>query len=105
MKVILIVANGLNCHWLGSYGNEWVTTPTLDRLASEAVVFDIEADAFLPQMVRRLTGALVRVGRGSLQEEDFVRLLEQAEQGTLGPTAPAHGLCLLRVRYDEGYTP
>ncbi len=74
------------------------------RREGEAVLFDIEANAFLPQMVRRLTGALVRVGRGPLQEEDFVRLLEQAEQGTLGPTAPAHGLCLLRVQYDEGYT-
>ncbi len=75
------------------------------RREGEAILFDIEADAFLPQMVRRLTGALVRLGRGSLQEEDFVRLLEQAEQGTLGPTAPAHALCLVQVRYDEGYTP
>jgi len=40
MKVILIVANGLNCHWLGPYGNEWVLTPTFDLLASESVVFD-----------------------------------------------------------------
>ncbi len=40
MKVILIVANGLNCHWLGPYGNEWVLTPSFDRLASESVVFD-----------------------------------------------------------------
>lgn len=40
MKVILIVANGINCHWLGPYGNEWVLTPTFDRLASESIVFD-----------------------------------------------------------------
>jgi len=40
MKVILIVANGLNCHWLGPYGNEWVSTPAFDLLASESVVFD-----------------------------------------------------------------
>jgi tRNA pseudouridine38-40 synthase len=67
-------------------------------------LFDIEADAFLPQMVRRLTGALVRIGRGTLEVEEFVRLLEQADAGTIGPTAPAHGLCLQRVEYDEGYT-
>ena len=65
--------------------------------------FDIEAEAFLPQMVRRLTGALLRVGRGSLTMEEFVRLLEQAEPGSIGPTAPPHGLCLQRVEYDEGY--
>lgn len=73
------------------------------RCESGALLFDIEADAFLPQMVRRLTGAMVRVGRGTLAVEEFVRLLRQAEPGTLGPVAPAHGLCLQRVWYDEGY--
>lgn len=68
------------------------------------VHFDIEADAFLPQMVRRLTGALVRTGRGSLELEEFVRLLEAADPGSIGPVAPPHGLCLQRVWYDEGYT-
>ncbi len=68
-----------------------------------ALLFDIEADAFLPQMVRRLTGALVRIGRKPLEVEEFVRLLEQADAGTIGPTAPAHGLCLQRIEYDEGY--
>jgi tRNA pseudouridine38-40 synthase len=69
------------------------------------VLFDIEANAFLPQMVRRITGALVRVGRGSLDAEEFAAILRRAHQGTLGPTAPAHGLCLQRVEYDEGYLP
>lgn len=73
------------------------------RCEGSLLLFDITADAFLPQMVRRLTGALVRVGRGSLAVKEFVRLLEQAEPGTLGPTAPPHGLCLERVEYDEGY--
>ena len=68
-----------------------------------ALLFDIEADAFLPQMVRRLVGALVRIGRGSQEVEEFVRLLRQAEPGAIGPTAPALGLCLQRVWYDEGY--
>jgi tRNA pseudouridine38-40 synthase len=67
------------------------------------LLFDIKADAFLPQMVRRLTGALVRVGRGWLTIDEFARLLKAAEPGSLGPTAPPHGLCLQRVEYDEGY--
>lgn len=67
------------------------------------LLFDIEADAFLPQMVRRLTGALVRVGRGGLTVEEFVRLLEKATPGAMGPNAPAHGLSLEHVWYDEGY--
>ena len=69
----------------------------------DAVLFDIEGDAFLPQMVRRLTGALVRVGRSAITTEEFAALLHAARQGTIRPTAPAHGLCLQRVEYDEGY--
>lgn len=67
--------------------------------------FDIEADAFLPHMVRLIVGASVRVGRGTLTLEEFVRLLEDAAPGSLGPAAPPRGLCLQRVWYDEGYTP
>lgn len=68
-----------------------------------ASLFDIEADAFLPQMVRRILGGLVRVGRGTDNVEEFVRLLRQAEPGAIAHTAPAHGLCLQRVWYDKGY--
>ena len=75
-------------------------------LAEGAVLrFDITADAFLPQMVRRLTGALIRVGRGTLTTEEFVDLLERAELATIGPAAPPQGLCLQRVEYDEEYRP
>jgi tRNA pseudouridine38-40 synthase len=67
------------------------------------LLFDIEADAFLPQMVRRITGELVRVGRHATKVEEFVRLLGQAQPGSMAYVAPAHGLCLERVWYDEGY--
>ena len=73
------------------------------RREGDALLFDIEADAFLPQMVRRLAGALLRVGRGTLSVEDLVRLLAGPETGTIGPAAPPQGLCLQQVWYDEGY--
>jgi arylsulfatase A-like enzyme len=40
MNVIVIVCNSLHLGFLGPYGNSWVDTPNLDRLASEGVVFD-----------------------------------------------------------------
>jgi len=40
MNVVVLAAHGLHCHWLGPYGNEWGSTPALDALASESVVFD-----------------------------------------------------------------
>lgn len=40
MNVIVIACNGLHLGFLGPYGNSWIETPHLDRLASEAIVFD-----------------------------------------------------------------
>jgi arylsulfatase A-like enzyme len=40
MNVIVVVCNGLHLGFLGPYGNSWIETPNLDRLASEGVVFD-----------------------------------------------------------------
>lgn len=40
MKAIVFVLRGCPAGWLGTYGNEWVGTPNLDRFAAESVVFD-----------------------------------------------------------------
>jgi len=69
------------------------------------LLFDIEGNAFLPQMVRRLAGSLERVGRGSPSAEEFLHMLEHGKPATIGPLAPPRGLSLERVWYDEGYAP
>lgn len=68
----------------------------------QAVRFDIEANAFLPHMVRRIIGTLVEVGRGKLTTGDFERLVRDAPPGEASRTAPSRGLCLMRVRYESG---
>ena len=40
MRVIVFALNGCPAGWLGAYGNDWVGTPNLDRIAAEGVVFD-----------------------------------------------------------------
>ncbi len=40
MNVVVIACNGLHLGFLGAYGNSWIETPHLDRLAAEGVVFD-----------------------------------------------------------------
>jgi tRNA pseudouridine38-40 synthase len=64
--------------------------------------FDIEANAFLRRMVRRLVGALVEVGRGRRSEAEFRLLVTKALPGSATVTAPARGLCLVKVRYESG---
>ena len=63
------------------------------------IIFRIAASHFLPRMVRRLVGCLVRVGTGELKVEELRRWLETGE-GESGPlTAPAMGLILEHVEY------
>jgi len=64
------------------------------------VVFDIEANSFLQQQVRRTVGALVQVGLGKQTVEDFRRLLTSAERGAATLAAPPRGLCLMAVEYE-----
>ncbi len=40
MKVLVINVRGFHLGYLSAYGNEWIETPTIDRLAAEGVVFD-----------------------------------------------------------------
>jgi arylsulfatase A-like enzyme len=40
MRVLVITARGLQAGAVGAYGNTWLDTPALDRLAAAAVVFD-----------------------------------------------------------------
>jgi tRNA pseudouridine38-40 synthase len=73
-----------------------------DRLQAGTVHFDIEANAFLLHMVRRIAGTLVEVGRGKISVADFRRLVTEAQPGAASRTAPPDGLCLMKVRYESG---
>ncbi len=69
------------------------------RVRRQIVTFEIDANAFLRQQVRRVTGALVQVGLGKQSPAAFRRLLKSPEPATAGPVAPARGLYLVRVVY------
>jgi tRNA pseudouridine38-40 synthase len=65
----------------------------------------ISADAFLHHMVRNIVGTLLEVGLGR-HPAGWVRdVLGGRNRQTAGPTAPAHGLYLLRVRYAGSLFP
>jgi tRNA U38,U39,U40 pseudouridine synthase TruA len=52
-------------------------------------------------MVRRIVGALVEVGSGSCTQSEFEALVRDAHPGAARKVAPARGLCLMKVRYED----
>jgi tRNA pseudouridine38-40 synthase len=63
------------------------------------VEFELTGDGFLRHMVRNVIGTVIEVGRGRRAVETIDELLAGAPRAHAGPTAPAHGLCLMRVTY------
>jgi tRNA pseudouridine38-40 synthase len=68
------------------------------------IICDARANAFLPHQIRRMVGALVEVGKGRLTPEGYEALLAGAP-ASAGPAAPAYGLYLVRVDYNEELFP
>ncbi len=66
---------------------------------AELVTFHITGNSFLPHQVRNMVGPLIRVGVGRMTIEEFYSIVEAKSIGTAKPTAPACGLCLVRVNY------
>lgn len=69
------------------------------RPGVQALVF--AADGFLTHMVRNIVGTLIEVGRGQFGPERVSDVLATKDRRRAGPTAPAKGLCLERVVYDD----
>jgi tRNA pseudouridine38-40 synthase len=69
----------------------------------ELVIFDMVANSFLPHQVRNTVGALIRVGLGGMSVSEFGNILAAKTPGLAGPTAPANGLCLMRINYTRPF--
>jgi tRNA pseudouridine38-40 synthase len=59
----------------------------------------VSADAFLHHMVRNIVGTVVEIACGRRSVEWMEEVLGRRERELAGPTAPAHGLHLVSVRY------
>ncbi len=72
------------------------------RLEDEVLTFEYHGNGFLQYMVRIMTGTLLEVGMGKKAPEDITGILDAKDRSQAGFTAPARGLCLVKVDYDEG---
>jgi len=63
--------------------------------------FEVQADAFLYRMVRRMVYIQVAAGQGKLPAQAIADLLEGKTRVAPAGLAPAHGLRLVEVTYPE----
>lgn len=71
----------------------------MDHLGEYCPVVQVIGNAFLHSMVRIIVGSLVEVGMGRREPGWLAEALAARDRRAAGPTAPAQGLTLWRVRY------
>jgi tRNA pseudouridine38-40 synthase len=81
------------------YSSMWERQPTSE--VGELLVYRVRGNGFLHHMVRNLVGTMVDVGRGYRTVEDVPGILAARSRAAAGPTAPAQGLFLHSVEYEE----
>ncbi|MEY4700969.1 MAG: tRNA pseudouridine(38-40) synthase TruA [Pseudomonadota bacterium] len=69
--------------------------------AGDVITFTVVGSGFLKQMVRNLVGTLTDIGRDRLHGRTMLEVLEARDRRVAGVTAPAHGLIMDWVSYDE----
>ena len=74
--------------------SEWIRN-------GQFLTYYVEGNGFLYNMVRILVGTMLEIGSGKRPVSDIRKALESRDRKDAGATAPAHGLCLMRVVYPD----
>ena len=78
---------------------------TIDEVSfsreGEEVIMRVSAKSFLHSQVRIIAGTIVKIGDGTWDPEKISTILKGKNRNLAGPTAPADGLYLERVKYPE----
>jgi tRNA pseudouridine38-40 synthase len=69
--------------------------------ADDTIILDVVGGGFLKNMVRVMVGTLVEIGRHRFEPGHIAWLLQNGDRKQAGATAPACGLCLIKVYYPE----
>ena len=72
-----------------------------DGMPSRGITVEVAGDGFLRHMVRTIVGTLVEIGTGRRPPADMASIIASGRRDRAGPTAPARGLFLVRVDYED----
>ena len=70
------------------------------KRSGDVVTLTVMGDGFLYNMVRIIAGTLMEVGTGKREPGAIAQAIATCDRLTLGQTAPAKGLMLMRVLYE-----
>lgn len=65
----------------------------------DILVVEIKGNGFLHNMIRRMVGTLIMIGKGEKDPEDILKMLKTTDRKMVMYIAEAKGLCLERVEY------
>ena len=68
---------------------------------NDIITIRVTGNGFLYNMVRIIAGTLIQVGNGTIRPEEMPAILEACDRNAAGPTAPAHGLTMMGIKYEE----
>ena len=73
---------------------------TVDK-KEDIITIRITGNGFLYNMVRIIAGTLIRVGTREYKPEQIPEILAAKNREMAGPTAPAHGLTMIGIEYED----
>ncbi|MFW6095518.1 MAG: tRNA pseudouridine(38-40) synthase TruA, partial [Bacteroidota bacterium] len=68
---------------------------------TEEIVFTIQADRFLRNMVRAIVGTMIDLGRGKININQFRDIIERKDRCRAGYSVPPNGLFLTDITYPD----
>lgn len=68
---------------------------------NDVITIRVTGNGFLYNMVRIIAGTLIKVGAGDITPEEIPGILEKCDRSAAGPTAPAVGLTMIGIEYEE----
>ena len=65
------------------------------------LVFTIQADRFLRNMVRAIVGTMLEIGQGKLSVSEFRNIIEAKDRCSAGMSVPGNALFLWDIKYEK----
>ena len=78
-----------------------ITSAYIEKIGNDKIKFSFEGNGFLRYQIRNMVGILICVGENKISTEDVEKILLSKDRSKFGKTAPANGLYLVDVKYNN----